>query len=436
MGKIIISGDGSGDFNCDGKADQVQINQAFNYQRENPEESLYLKGPFTYKLTDTILTSNSFIWEGDSAAVLTVDTSSLWPKHQQLIKQSKVKESDPNDKKISGFVIDGQADILNEKYAPNSELRGDGYYNLIELSHGTIELSEMTLRNSLNDGLIARYADVIFRNNKVTDLGHEALYAKKCSVQEYENKIKTMTNSGGRIQDCQGPVKIHDNEIWTIFGPDAGGPGLQIQFTKGDSCKYMKDVEIWNNKIHDTYGPGIWLVAYGGDQYSKEDVQGVHIHDNVFTGCGTHKNYDWLAGIVTSGFYETLIEDNIFINCYGAAVLIKNALGLKPNGVGEYSTIVQNNQINGTVKMKCGVGGQGIRNETPDIHTVTSNGNYIWDNEEGPYYKVRSSSDIFHEPLDEPEEPEIKVPTVLEFECSEEEISKLKGNINGIMRRF
>jgi hypothetical protein len=35
---IIIAGDGSGDYNCDGSSDQVEINQALEYAAANPEQ--------------------------------------------------------------------------------------------------------------------------------------------------------------------------------------------------------------------------------------------------------------------------------------------------------------------------------------------------------------------------------------------------------------
>ena len=45
---IYVAGDGSGDFNCDGKDDHVQINQALKFVAENSAyTTVHLKGPFT-----------------------------------------------------------------------------------------------------------------------------------------------------------------------------------------------------------------------------------------------------------------------------------------------------------------------------------------------------------------------------------------------------
>src|SRR5512141_20904 len=68
---VYIAGDGSGDFNCDGKNDHVQINQALQFVAENSGyTTVYLKGPFTYIIDETLLIGSSTILEGDSSANL------------------------------------------------------------------------------------------------------------------------------------------------------------------------------------------------------------------------------------------------------------------------------------------------------------------------------------------------------------------------------
>src|SRR5665647_1461479 len=55
-GKIVyVTADGSGDFNCDGSDDQVEINLALAYVAENPQfTTVYLRGPNTYVISDSI----------------------------------------------------------------------------------------------------------------------------------------------------------------------------------------------------------------------------------------------------------------------------------------------------------------------------------------------------------------------------------------------
>lgn len=400
-----------------GNSDQAQINAAFDQLEDSSCDTIFLNsGKFV--ISDQILTTNSFTLTGSPDAILTVDTSSLWSATVPLMKQASSKESTENNITISGFTIDGQADTLNSKFASSKgvkELRGDGYYNLIDLYFGNITVSNMTLKNSLGDGLIARYADVSFTNNTIENLGHDVLYAKKCySVEEAGNKIKTMTNSGGRIANSNN-IKIHDNEIYTIFGADAGGPGIQIQ---RDSKSTMNNIEIYNNNIHDTYGPGIWLIAYGAS-YTKEQACNVHIYNNKFTGCGTHPKYTWMAGITTSGFYDTLIEKNTFDGCHGAGILYDyyNS-GIASKGTsGKYNTIVKNNIIKNTVKNGLGKLGYGIVNNFPGEATIQSESNCIYDNESGAYLGVSSETDYY----------QVQEPAFLLFECSHDELSRLQN---------
>ena len=70
---VYVATDGTGDFNCDGTDDQVEINQAL--QRVAADDQLttvHLKGPSTYTVSDTIRLQSDTILQGDADAVLTV----------------------------------------------------------------------------------------------------------------------------------------------------------------------------------------------------------------------------------------------------------------------------------------------------------------------------------------------------------------------------
>jgi Disaggregatase related/Pectate lyase superfamily protein len=414
MGKTVyVSGDGSGDFNCDGKDDHIEINKALAYQIENPEHSVYFKGKFKYTIDSPLQIGNNVILEGDPTACITIKNGNTWGRDTPLIQQKSPSQSNPSKIIIRDFEIDGN-------YAGNSNKpRGNSYHTLMWLYYSDVEVCNMYLHDSHNDGLKIQYSNnVHFHDNRVYKLGHEAMYCLTCNnVISENNNIRTMTNTATRIRNTNHVI-IRNNEVWTVFEEDAGGPGFQIERTSG----LMNDIEVYGNNIHDTYGPGIWLIGANDSPYTRDQVHGVHIHDNTFSRCGTHKTYDWLAGIITSGFYDTLIENNVFEGNYGAGVLIKNAFGLPAGGTsGKYNTIVRNNEITGTIKMKCGNGGQGIRNETPSTHTVTSEGNYIYENVGGAYYNVSSNNDYLYPPVDEPDKP-----SYLLFECTESQIEDIK----------
>ena len=81
---ITVAGDGSGDFNCDGKDDHVQINQALDYAANNPGTTVHLKGPFTYVIGDSLLIGSNTILEGDSGVTIKLASGlSVWGGRRQ-----------------------------------------------------------------------------------------------------------------------------------------------------------------------------------------------------------------------------------------------------------------------------------------------------------------------------------------------------------------
>ena len=69
---VHVAGDGSGKYNCDGRDDHVQINQALTFAAQNPGTTVYLEGSFTYVIDDSLLIGSNTILEGDSSAKIKV----------------------------------------------------------------------------------------------------------------------------------------------------------------------------------------------------------------------------------------------------------------------------------------------------------------------------------------------------------------------------
>jgi hypothetical protein len=400
-GTVYVAGDGSGDFNCDGKDDQVEINEALAYVAEHPEfTTVHLKGPNTYVISDNIFIGNDTTLQGDSTAVIKLKDKASWQKEKPLITQMNKSEQNIT---VTGFEIDGN-------YNGNSELsRGDGYYNLIYFYDcENVHVCNMYMHDSHGDGLRIKDSENIeFHDNKIYKLGHDGLFAIECqNIEAWNNNVRTMTNSALRIWNSNH-VKFHDNTIYTKYGVDAGGPGIQIQYIRESKPDVMDDIEVYNNTIYDTYGPGIWLIAYG-EAYSKEEAQNVYIHHNIFYGCGTHPTYEWLGGIVTSGFYDTLIENNVFDGNYNAAVVYmypsgpRYTIDFTPNGTsGNYTTIVRNNIMINTLKRKSDPEGTGfaVSNYFPENHSFILENNCMYNNKGGDYKNASSKSDIHAAPL-------------------------------------
>ena len=136
------------------------------------------------------------------------------------------------------------------------------------------------------------------------------------NVEAWNNKITCRTNSGLRIYNSNH-VKFYNN---TINSEGEGGAGIQVQ--KDGSSIIMDDIEIYNNLLYETNAAGIWITGYGS-KYSKDTAKDIYIHDNKFYKTGTNQGADWAGGVVLNGFQNTLIENNLFDGCYGAAIAHK-----------------------------------------------------------------------------------------------------------------
>jgi hypothetical protein len=392
---VYVSGDGTGDFNCDGEADQIEINQALKFVMDNPEyTTVYLKGPFTYTITKTVYIGNNTILTGDSDAVVKLVDDAGWTNDPMIPIIGERGDSKIENVTIGGFEIDGN-------HGGNSEdPRGEGYYNMIYFHDAKkITVKNMYMHDGHGDGLRIHYGENIkFYNNTIYKLGHDGFYALETkNVAAWNNTITCRTNSGLRVANSN-LVKFHDNKINSYYDGGAGGPGIIIEKTTGT----VNDVEIYNNTIHNTFGPGLWLIGYGSS-YSREEAQNVHIHHNIFYSTGTNPGIDWVGGIVTSGFYDTLIENNVFDGVYHGAIISmypEDRPDLSFTGTG-YKTIIRNNIIVNTLERKDNPDGTGygIINYMPENHTFVLQNNCLYNNAGGNYKNTNSTTDIYADPL-------------------------------------
>ena len=394
--KVYVAGDGSGDFNCNGTDDQMEINQALIYVAKNqPFTTVHLRGPNTYVISNTIFIGNNTVLEGDPTAVIKLENGANWPAGKPMI--TGMNSAGIHGVTIKGFEIYGNHDNNEDKK------KGDGYYNMIRFHYSKdIQVHDMYMHDGHGDGLRVRNSSNIqFYNNKVYKLGHDGFYAIECeNVSAWNNCITCRTDSGLRARDSNH-IKFHDNMIDSFYNWSAGSSGIQIEKSKNK----VNDVEVYNNTIHDTYGPGIWLIGYG-KPYLKVDAKNIHIYNNTLYSTGKNPNIDWVGGIVTSGFYDTLIENNVFDGVYHAAIIhmypksVDYNIDLSPKGVG-YTTIVRNNIIVNTQKRKKDPDGTGygVINYLPETHTFMLENNLLYNNMAGRYKNADSKTDLYLDPL-------------------------------------
>ncbi len=382
---VYVSGNGNGDFNCTGTNDNVQINQALEFVATNPEyTTVFLKGPFTYVVNDTLLIGNNTTLEGDPNSVIKLADHAGWPVDKPLITQMN---SDGNHNiTIKNFTIDGNREGNDDVTS------GKSYYNFIYLSNcQNIDVSNMYMTNSHGDGLrVNRSSNIKFHDNGAHLLGHDVLSTIKCSdVEAYNNKIICRINSGLRVYNTNNVTFYNNN----ITSEGSGGAGIEIQ--KAGTDYKMDNIEVYNNTIYRTMLSGIWI--FGSGSYVNSSTN-VHVHHNKIYDTGIASNRNEIGGIVSDGFNAT-IENNVIDGAYGSAIAQKNVYSSSSLDGSGYVITVKNNIITNTQNSSAGGNGSGISNLLTNTHSFVLNNNCLYNNSGSDYSNVSASAtDILADP--------------------------------------
>lgn len=373
---VYVSGDGTGDFNCAGTSDQLQINEALVYVATHPGfTTVYLKGPRKYMINDTVVIDGNTTLTGDSTAAIKLVDHANWPTYRPLVKG---KAKGLQNITVCGFEIDGNDGNNRDMDEKEGKVRygGHDWYDLLSFDTVTnLSVHHMYLHNNLNDAMLAkRCKNVVYHHNIIDKPGHDGLYCYICeNVLAYGNTFNNRINCSIRFAETNH-AKAYDNVIQKA---DGGGAGIQIQ--RSNRGTVMNDVEVYNNTIHETNHAGIWIFCNDRSPYMKEQATGVRVHDNVLYSTGG-------AGINLTGFHGTVIENNVFDACGGGAGI--QVAPPKQSGTGS-ETIIRNNII-------CNHRGAGIASSAAAGAAVVSANNCLFNNAGGNYrgQGIESRNDI------------------------------------------
>ncbi len=440
---VYVAGDGSGDFNCDGTDDQVEISQALQRVAADAHlTTVHLKGPHTYTISDTIRIGSHTILQGDADAVLTVipHQEAQWQPFKGLI------ECDGHG--VQNITIRG-FEILGNRASFSSDRH---YYSLNLMNAYDVTINDMYIHDASGDGIKlehrgtafvgtgpdqadgswvkinedelghfnelqearGRSVNSRFYNNHVESVGHDGIYILSVDDFEvYNNYVfNCRTNSTVRLSGCSD-YSIHDNVLRShparVF---SGNAGVQAQ----SGSRQVDNVEIYGNEIFRMALGGI--VIYGRAEFGTQT--GFHVHDNIIYDCA-------IAGIRIYGAHNTVVENNILYGNHGDGILHwflytplpENRRPGEPPAGEKYTTIVRNNIIAGTLPLPartmearaaplCGFGlnncvvtgdEEDPSRFMPDNHRFISEHNCIWNNVKGPYNNAASDTDIHADPL-------------------------------------
>jgi len=396
---LYVAIDGSGDYNCDGNQDQVEINAALDYVADHSNfTTVYLKGPGVFTIDEPVLISSDTILTGDpDATVKLKDNTGWWTNNKPVMTQKGRLEwsswglpgESITNVEIHGFRIDGGI---------QQEPTGDTFVPLMHFTYPlNVSVHDMDLRNSYwdiirmtspTDGTVINSR---VYNNKIYYSGHEGICF--VSVNDFEvdhNTIySTRTNCGIRAKDTDN-ISIHDNTIGNSLGKFSSGyAGILIE---NGNAPLLGQAEVFNNLIYGKNG-GIHLGSISCvTAYPLDSRKDVHIHHNRIykmadiTTAGYNESLD--GGIKINGFHNTLIEYNVIEGGTTDGIVYEGTAG----GDSGYRTIVRNNIIINN-------NGYGINNKESSVHSFVSSYNLIYGNTGGDYNETFRNNDISEDPL-------------------------------------
>ncbi len=266
---VTVTGDGSGDYNVDGKADDVEINQALEFAANNPGTTVHLKGPFTYDISDSLRIGSDTILEGDSDTKIKLAKGlPVWGGRESSIAQKKamlmIRGNSASNVTIRNLIVDGS----QSDYYPKVRL-GTSCYNMATIVNcNGLTIQNVTFQNGCNDAmLISKSSNILIDSVTVNKCGHDGVYAYHVNGITVKNsKFINRTNSAVRFDSVTDGAVIN-NEATTSGG---GYAGLELQGT-------LKNIEVTGNYFHDLDAPAIVHLN------TKET--NVKIHDNKIVNC-------------------------------------------------------------------------------------------------------------------------------------------------------
>lgn len=361
--------------------DEAQINQAL----KDNVGGVYTLPAGTYTISSTVTVPEGTTFQGTTGANGELLSEIVLSSTANLAAYEPLIDAKSNTRIL---YLSFDANSMNQKNVPDKmpgKQWGGGYDNIIRFQYGNgLEVAYCEFQNSLGDGVRCINSENIdIHDNKAWKLGHDAFFCIRSEgVRVHDNYVQPRVNAAVRFNDVNHG-RIYNNSIKYTREyegiPYDAGPDIQLEHDTKD----MQDIEVCNNVLYESCGPGIWIIGGSGSEEMS-------IHHNLFMNPGSNHGIDWVGGIVFSGFNNIEFKNNCFDGSYVAAI---NFFAGSSQNINLDSNIFTNSRSGGSSK----AGGYGIYNRVGA--GLTSVNNCYWNNAAGNTWGCSvSGSDISTDP--------------------------------------
>ncbi len=404
---ITVATDGTGDYNCDGTDDDIQINQALT-DIANAGGTVHLKAG-TYTIGSPIeISGNHSILEGEGIeqTIIKLKDEAGWVtinSENQFVRSSKeyllrnilgAREHIT----LRHFAIDGNKGHQHVTHPVSGEVSrvpdGQGFYDVIGLFPAdgqgvvkNIHLDNIYVHEANSDAFIIHNAENIkVEHCKTINIGHSAIYALDPVYMMIEdNNFTINANSGVRWYD--GNHIIVRNNHLQGDAEKTGNSNFCIEVTSGQTARILDDAVIEHNIMKYVAGAAIAI-----DAKTPAQATGMIIRNNSIYQCsaiGTWVTNRERGAINIKNFTNTLIENNTIVNCIGGGIRLGGNAGFNDewDEVQGLTATIRNNIIAHTILDR----DKGIVVDAYGIDIGAGNSaectyNNLWDNHSGNYH--------------------------------------------------
>jgi hypothetical protein len=291
-----IARDGTGDYNCDGDQDEVQINQAIS-DAQNYDVIAFRRGQ--YKCLEPVVPSKPLFFLLYGAEILNQNGA------------GPIIDFGADNVMVFGGKFDGQANLVPPHSVSNSAFR--------VWDHKNIKLIDSEITNCEGHSI-----DIQGAQNLEIFGG----YLHDTSQLAY-----------GMDGICVGSgrnIKIHDTTFENICSTDLRGGAVEVIDTRGSAGWHTEDVFIYGNWVEHV-GEFAFACCTPSDKAYEGYPRKVTIENNIIIDCGLTG-----AGVICNSGNEIIVAEN---HIHKVDWDIPKAISFEPLFAGGYHRVVEDGEI-------------------------------------------------------------------------------------------